>query len=147
MTQSKPNGNGNRHGATDEKVEISTKPISPNSKKVYVSGTQHPDIKVPFREISLSASTTVTGNGNGNHNENDESSVLVYDTSGSYTDPEANINIREGLKPIRLSWITGRKDVEYYDARSILPKDDGYREGENPNTERFPKNSQTGFAR
>jgi phosphomethylpyrimidine synthase len=33
----------------------------------------------------------------------------------------------------------GREDVEYYDARTILPKDDGYRDGENPNTERFPK--------
>jgi len=143
MTQSKSNdnSNGNRHGATDEKVEISTDPISPNSKKVYVNGTLHPDIKVPFREISLSPSTTVSGNGNGNghHKENDESSILVYDTSGPYTDPEAKIDIREGLQPIRLPWITGREDVEYYDARTIMPKDDGYRDGENPNTERFPK--------
>jgi len=147
MTQSKSNGNGNgngnRHGATDEKVEISTDPISPNSKKVYVNGTLHPDIKVPFREISLSPSTTISGNGNGNgnghHKENDESSILVYDTSGPYTDPEAKIDIREGLQPIRLPWIMGREDVEYYDARTILPKDDGYRDGENPNTERFPK--------
>jgi len=141
MTQSKSNGNsnGNRHGATDEKVEISTDPISPNSKKVYVNGTLHPDIKVPFREISLSPSTTLSGNGNGHHKENDESSILVYDTSGPYTDPETKIDIREGLQPIRLPWITGREDVEYYDARTIMPKDDGYRDGENPNTERFPK--------
>ena len=141
MTQanSNGNGNGNRHGATDEKVEISTDPISPNSTKVYVKGTLHPDIKVPFREISLSPSTTVTGNGNGHQKENDESSILVYDTSGPYTDPESSIDIREGLQPIRLPWITGREDVEYYDARTIMPKDDGYREGENPNTERFPK--------
>ena len=84
MTQSKSNGNsnGNRHGATDEKVEISTDPISPNSKKVYVNGTLHPDIKVPFREISLSPPTTLSGNGNGHHKANDESSILVYDTSG-----------------------------------------------------------------
>ena len=139
MTQPNGNGNGNRHGVTDEKIEISTKPISPNSKKVYVNGTLHKDIKVPFREISLSPPTTVIGNGNGDHKDNDESSILVYDTSGPYTDPEANIDIREGLEPIRLPWITGREDVEYYDARSIMPKDDGYREGENPNTERFPK--------
>jgi len=143
MTQLKSNGNGNRHGATDEKVEISTDPISPNSKKVYVNGTLHPDIKVPFREISLSPSTTISGNGNGNgnvyHKENSEGSILVYDTSGPYTDPEVRIDIREGLQPIRLPWIMGREDVEYYDARTILPKDDGYRDGENPNTERFPK--------
>jgi len=141
MIQSKPNGNSSRHGATDEKVEISTDPISPNSKKVYVNGSLHPDIKVPFREISLSPSTTIIDNGNGNnrHKENDESSILVYDTSGPYTDPEAKIDIREGLEPIRLPWITSRQDVEHYDARSIMPKDDGYRDGENPNTERFPK--------
>jgi len=147
MTQVKSNGNGNqtgnRHGATDEKVEISTDPISPNSKKVYVNGTLHPDIKVPFREISLSPSTTVNsnpnGNGKGSQKENNESSILVYDTSGPYTDPKAKIDIREGLQPIRLPWITGREDVEYYDARTIMPKDDGYRDGENPNTERFPK--------
>ena len=143
MTTSNGNGNrnGNRHGATDEKVNISTDPISPKSKKVYVSGTIHPDIKVPFREISLSASTTVNGNGNGNgnHIEQDESSLIVYDTSGPYTDPDAKIDIREGLDPIRLPWIIGRDDVEYYDGRNIEPKDDGYREGENPNTERFPK--------
>ena len=143
MTTSNGNGNrnGNRHGATDEKVNISTDPISPKSKKVYVLGTIHPDIKVPFREISLSASTTVNGNGNGNgnHIEQDESSLIVYDTSGPYTDPDAKIDIREGLDPIRLQWIIGRDDVEYYDGRNIEPKDDGYREGENPNTERFPK--------
>ena len=139
MTTSNGNGNrnGNRHGATDEKVNISTDPISPKSKKVYVSGTIHSDIKVPFREISLSASTSV--NGNGYHIEQDESSLIVYDTSGPYTDPDAKIDIREGLDPIRLPWIIGRGDVEYYDGRKIEPKDDGYREGENPNTERFPK--------
>ena len=145
MTTSNGNGNrnGNRHGATNEKVNISTDPISPKSKKVYVSGTIHSDIKVPFREISLSASTTVNGNGNGNgngyHIEQEESSLIVYDTSRPYTDPDAKIDIREGLEPIRLPWIIGRGDVEYYDARKIEPKDDGYREGENPNTERFPK--------
>ena len=145
MTQSNSSGNGNsngnRHGATDEKVVISTDPISPNSKKVYVKGTLHPDIQIPFREITLSSTVGGNGNGNGNgtHAENDESSILVYDTSGPYTDPKANIDIREGLNPIRLPWIMGREDVEYYDGRGILPKDDGYRDGENPNTERFPK--------
>jgi phosphomethylpyrimidine synthase len=124
---------------TDEKVVISTDPISPNSKKVYVQGTLHPTIQVPFREITLSSTVTGNGNGNGTRSENDESSILVYDTSGPYTDPKANIDIREGLNPIRLPWIMGREDVEYYDGRGILPKDDGYRDGENPNTERFPK--------
>ena len=130
MTKSNGNGNGNRHGATDEKVNISTDPISPKSKKVYVSGRVHPQIKVPFREISLSSSTTETsnGNGNGSHPKKDDNSLIVYDTSGPYTDPNVQINIREGLEPIRLSWITSRRDVEYYEGRKIEPKDDGYRE-------------------
>jgi len=72
MTQSNSSGNGNsngnRHGATDEKVVISTDPISPNSKKTYVAGTLHPEIQVPFREITLSS--TVGGNGNGNSGGN-----------------------------------------------------------------------------
>ena len=116
MTTSNGNGNGNRHGATDEKVNISTDPISPKSKKVYVSGTVHPQIKVPFREISLSSSTTETSNDNGNgyHPKKDDNSLIVYDTSGPYTDPNEKIDIREGLEPIRLSWITSRGDVEYY---------------------------------
>ena len=121
MTKINGNGSGHRHGATDEKVNISTDPISPKSKKVYVSGTIHPYIKVPFREISLSSSTTVTsnenGNGNGHHPKKDESALIVYDTSGPYTDPNVQINIREGLEPIRLSWITSRRDVEYYEGR------------------------------
>ncbi len=141
MTQSKSNSNdnGNRHGVTDEKVVISTDPISPNSKKVYVQGTLHPTIQVPFREITLSSTVTGNGNGNGTRSDDDDSSILVYDTSGPYTEPKANIDIREGLNPIRLPWIMGREDVEYYDGRGILRKDDGYRDGENPNTERFPK--------
>ena len=137
----------NRHGVTDEKVVISTDPISPNSKKVYVQGTLHPAIQVPFREITLSSTVTGNGNGKGTRSENDESSILVYDTSGPYTDPKANIDIREGLNPIRLPWIMGREDVEYYDGRGILPKDDGLPRRGKPQYRTFPKNPQPDSAR
>ncbi|KXS54973.1 MAG: thiamine biosynthesis protein ThiC, partial [Marinobacter sp. T13-3] len=38
--------------------------------------------------------------------------VMVYDTSGPYTDPEATIDLRKGLEPIRQAWIEERGDVE-----------------------------------
>ncbi len=76
----------------------------PASRKVYVQGSR-PDIRVPMREITLQ--DTPTGFG-GEQNE----PVLVYDTSGPYTDPEAVIDIRRGLAPMRESWIVDRNDTE-----------------------------------
>ncbi|MBI4432645.1 MAG: phosphomethylpyrimidine synthase ThiC [Candidatus Omnitrophica bacterium] len=66
----------------------------PASKKVYLQGTFHPEIRVPLREISLS---------DGN------APVQVYDTSGPYTDPAVSIDVRKGLAPLRKSWVVGRK--------------------------------------
>jgi phosphomethylpyrimidine synthase len=83
----------------DESV-ISRTPF-PNSSKIYVPGQLH-DIQVAMREIAVSSVV-------GDHNP----PVTVYDTSGPYTDPNVEINIDSGLAPIRLSWITGRGDVEY----------------------------------
>jgi phosphomethylpyrimidine synthase len=58
-----------------------------------------------MREISLTATKT-----NGATEENQ--AFLIYDTSGAYTDPEANIDIRQGLAALRRSWILERADVE-----------------------------------
>lgn len=58
-----------------------------------------------MREISLADTPTEMG---GEKNE----AVMVYDTSGPYTDPEATIDLRKGLAPIRASWIAERNDVE-----------------------------------
>ncbi|UJH92070.1 phosphomethylpyrimidine synthase ThiC [Antarcticibacterium sp. 1MA-6-2] len=79
----------------------------PNSEKIYVSGKIHPHIKVPMRKISLSDTVDKF---NGKVEKNDP--VLVYDTSGPYTDPSVDIDVRVGLEPIRNSWIAGREDVE-----------------------------------
>src|SRR5436853_1005755 len=38
--------------------------------------------------------------------------VTVYDTSGPYTDPAAEIDLHRGLPPLRREWIMGRGDVE-----------------------------------
>jgi phosphomethylpyrimidine synthase len=75
-----------------------------NSKKIYVNGVNN-SVKVPFREISLADTASQFGAEKNNP-------VIVYDTSGPYTDPEYDIDIRNGLPPLRSQWIMERSDVE-----------------------------------
>lgn len=77
----------------------------PNSKKIYVPGTLH-NIRVPMREISLSATTDRFRNVT-----EENRPVTVYDTSGPYTDPDVNINVRQGLPKLRNPWIEERNDT------------------------------------
>ncbi|MCL6415611.1 phosphomethylpyrimidine synthase ThiC [Aestuariirhabdus sp. Z084] len=81
----------------------SVKPF-PNSRKIYVEGSR-PDIQVPMREISLADTPTDFG---GEPNE----PVVVYDTSGPYTDPKVSIDVRAGLAPLRDDWVKERSDTE-----------------------------------
>ncbi|SAK61229.1 thiamine biosynthesis protein ThiC [Caballeronia catudaia] len=76
----------------------------PNSRKVYVTGST-PDIRVPMREITQS--DTPDGFG-----AEKNPPVYVYDTSGPYTDPDAQIDIRSGLAALRGAWIEARGDTE-----------------------------------
>ena len=78
--------------------------ILPASKKVYIQGSR-PDIQVPMREIELTDTPTGLG---GEHNP----PLMVYDTSGVYTDPNVEINLNKGLPNIRDSWIEERQDTE-----------------------------------
>lgn len=78
--------------------------ILPASRKVYVQGSR-PDIQVPFREISLTETPTGLG---GEHNP----PVMVYDTSGVYTDPNVQIDLNKGLPLVRQSWIDERQDTD-----------------------------------
>ena len=75
------------------------------SKKVYVAGSR-PDLKVPFREISLSDTPSSFG-------AEKNPPVMVYDTSGPYTDPNYQIDIRNGLPSLRSKWIDERNDTEF----------------------------------
>ena len=85
----------------------------PNSKKIYVQGTMHPQIKVAMREITLhDTKDSMTGKLTPNE------PVTVYDTSGPYTDPEKEINVHNGIERIREQWILDREDVEELDAFS-----------------------------
>ncbi|MBY5988594.1 phosphomethylpyrimidine synthase ThiC [Roseovarius atlanticus] len=89
----------------------------PASRKIYVNGTQYPDIRVPMREISV-------------HPTSGEEPLPVYDSSGPYTDPNVLTDIREGLPKLRRDWITARGDVEQYEGRVVKPEDNGFVEGD-----------------
>jgi phosphomethylpyrimidine synthase len=86
--------------------ESATTPFA-KSRKVYVEGSR-PDIRVPFREISLSDTPSAFG-------AEKNPPVVVYDTSGPYTDPTISIDIRNGLPALRTGWIMERGDVEQLD--------------------------------
>jgi phosphomethylpyrimidine synthase len=92
----------------------------PKSKRIYVAGQIHPDVRVPMREIELAP--TKSFNGQIEVNE----PVRVYDCSGPWGDPDFKGTVEEGLPALRRNWILRRGDVEEHDGRPVKPIDDGY---------------------
>ncbi|MBK6008334.1 phosphomethylpyrimidine synthase ThiC [Ramlibacter ginsenosidimutans] len=86
----------------------------PASRKLHVRGQLHPQLRVPMREVALSNGEAVT----------------LYDTSGPYTDPTADVDVRRGLAAERSEWIAARADTEGYTGRQPQSIDDGGRGGE-----------------
>ena len=82
----------------------------PNSRKTYVQGSR-PDIQVPMRAVSQSDTAASFG-------AEPNPPVYIYDTSGPYSDPDAQIDIRSGLGTPRLPWILERGDTEMLDGPS-----------------------------
>ncbi len=89
--------------------KVTTGPISASSK-VYSAPAGHPDIRVPFREIALSAG---------------EPALRVYDPSGPYTEAGASIDVEKGLPRMRAAWVRERAGVEQYAGRDVKPEDNG----------------------
>ncbi len=81
----------------------------PNSTKVYIEG-ELPGVRVAMREIAVSDSLVSGGKDNPVFEKNDP--VLVYDTSGAFTDPDVSINVRVGLPKYKLQWVEARQDTE-----------------------------------
>ena len=77
----------------------------PASAKIHVAGTR-PGVSVPFRQVRLHP----TRDFQDRLLENEP--VVLYDTSGPYTDPTVTIDVAKGLPPLRRDWIQGRGDVE-----------------------------------
>ena len=80
----------------------------PNSEKIYIRGKLF-DIEVPMRKINL---TPTVSEINGEKTYHDNGYVIVYDTSGPFSDPKQEINLQKGLPRIREKWIEQRNDVE-----------------------------------
>src|SRR6187402_1420730 len=95
--------------AARELSEAVTTPIA-GSRKIHVTGSR-PDLRVPLREIVQAATPTLFG---GEENP----PIVVYDTSGPYTDPEHAVDLASGLPALRARWIAERGDVERLDGLS-----------------------------
>ncbi|MBF0386418.1 MAG: phosphomethylpyrimidine synthase ThiC [Candidatus Omnitrophica bacterium] len=72
-------------------------PVFEGSRKVYKPGVIFPELRVPVREISL---------------DSGQRSLQLYDVTGAYTDPAANLDLRAGLPPLRRSWAGGCKPTQ-----------------------------------
>jgi phosphomethylpyrimidine synthase len=81
----------------------------PASRKTHVPGRLHPQLRVPMREVALSNGETIT----------------LYDTSGPYTDPQADIDVRRGLPNLRGAWLEAPGSTETYAGRERQSIDDG----------------------
>ncbi|EKU48576.1 phosphomethylpyrimidine synthase ThiC [Staphylococcus massiliensis] len=99
--------------------EIELKKQFPSSKKIYISG-EDPDIKVPFREITLS--NTVTDEG-----ERENPPFVVYDTAGPYHDDDYEVDVKRGIPKLREQWINDRDDIEMYEGRKVQSLDNGFK--------------------
>ena len=101
----------NIHDPNIATPKVTTGPIF-GSRKVYAQPETAPDLRVPVREIALDASSG-------------EPPVPVYDTTGPYTDPDATIDVEQGLPRRRTAWVKERGGVEAYEGRPIKPVDNG----------------------
>ena len=89
---------------------VTTGPLT-GSKKVYYSPAGHPELRIPFREITLT--------------DPKEAPVRVYDASGPYTETDARIDLAKGLPLIREAWLSKREGLETYAGRAVKPEDNG----------------------
>ena len=88
----------------------------PGSRKTYLQGSR-PDLRVPMREVLLT-----TGD-----------SMVLYDTSGPYTDTALRTDVRLGLPALRAGWIAERGDTQEYDGRPVEPVDNGLKSHDHRN--------------
>ncbi|MDR3253084.1 MAG: phosphomethylpyrimidine synthase ThiC [Tannerella sp.] len=80
----------------------------PSSRKIYIGGKIH-DIQVGMRQISLLDTVRVEGERKW---AEPNPPVVVYDTSGAFSDPDAAIDISRGLPRLREAWVERRNDTE-----------------------------------
>ncbi len=92
------------------KFKVTTGPL-PASRKIHVAGSRD-GVRVAMREIALDPSAK-------------EPPLVVYDTSGPYTEEGVEIDVTKGLAPLREAWIAAREDTEFVTPRQVRPEDNG----------------------
>ena len=98
----------NKKDQAPQQTLVERQPLT-GSRKIYVSGKLHPGIRVAMREIVLADTERKFDFG---FPSEQNAPVTVYDTSGPYTDPTVEIDLKKGLPRLRESWILERGDVE-----------------------------------
>jgi phosphomethylpyrimidine synthase len=98
-----------QHGIEETALRNISRGPLPASRKIFVPGALHSFVRVPMREISQT--TTRLGSGPDARAVSNPP-LIVYDSSGPYTDPNESIDLRRGLDPIRSEWIRAREDVQ-----------------------------------
>lgn len=93
-------------------LKVSTGPF-PASQKLYLKGSLFPDIRVPAREVALSEGAPIP-------------EVLLYDTSGIYSESNANIDISQGLASAMPEWPMLEESCENYAGRAVKSEDNGF---------------------
>ena len=99
---------------TEELTSRITRTPFPGSRKIYIEGSR-PDIRVPFREVSLTDTMVAVG---ANTRREANPPLRLFDSSGIYTDPDVAIDVTRGLAPLRGAWISERQDTEALDGIS-----------------------------
>jgi phosphomethylpyrimidine synthase len=125
--------------ATKDSFEPHSGEQLPNSKKIYLAGTLHKEVRVPMREIELTPTKTFNGAIEANE------PVRVYDCSGPWGDPDFKGKVEEGLPAQRAKWIRDRGDVEEYEGRAVQPIDDGYLSEQHRGLSRAKHQDETAF--
>ncbi|WP_130830682.1 phosphomethylpyrimidine synthase ThiC [Prevotella rectalis] len=95
-------------------MENKIKITYPSSEKIYMKGEIHPELRVGMRKINLTPTVMKV---NGERKERANAPIMVYDTSGAYSDPTIDIDLRKGLPKLRNSWIAKRKGTQMYYAK------------------------------
>ncbi|MES2985434.1 MAG: phosphomethylpyrimidine synthase ThiC [Pseudomonadota bacterium] len=102
----------------------------PGSVKIFAKGSERlQGVNVAMRAIDMAPKAG-------------EVPLVVYDTSGPYTDAQESIDITKGLAPLRKGWIESRGDVERYAGRAVRPEDNGYKEYQKIEVMQFPNTHQ-----
>ena len=91
---------------TIENIDVNS---YPGSEKIYLSGQLYPYLKVGMRQVNLTPTVKII---NGEKVMNENAPVMVYDTSGVYTDPAVKTDINKGIPRLREEWLAKRDDLD-----------------------------------